>query len=322
MNRSLAVIVISFFISPALLAQAPHLEKVIPLSPDVVVRYTAVSPRGEQLAAISSDQKLRLWDIASGNLLHTLDLAGQKLTSVRFSSDGRLLAAGGNKGLVRVWELPSATLKLEFTSTNDIQAIAISPDTKMLAVAPLEEAVEVWELTSGKQLNRMRAPFSGTSAVAFSPDNHWLATADGDANVRIYDPRTGALKSTTEDFLLETFAIAYSPDGKYILAGGADRKISVIDSGSGKVLQSFPEQSDAIIDLRQSRDGKLVAAAYFNVDSMSKPAPVIVWDVATQSPRTRILAPDMVPNGCEFTSDGRLVLTSGSEHELRVWSLR
>src|SRR5690349_15294835 len=100
-----------------------------------------------------------MWDIGSGNLLHALDLAGQKLTSVRFSSDGRLLAAGGNKGLVRVWDLPSAALKLEFTSTNDIQAIAISPDTKLLAVAPLEEAVEVWDLTSGKQLNRMRAPF-------------------------------------------------------------------------------------------------------------------------------------------------------------------
>ena len=322
MKRSLAVIAITLLLSPALLAQAFHLEKTILLPPGVVVRYTAVSPAGNFIAAMCGDQKLRLWDVSSGALSHTLDLAGQKLTSVRFSDDGRFLGLGGDKGLVRLWELPSATLKLEFTSPRDVQALAISPDTKLLAAAPLEEAVEVWDVTYGKQLTRMRAPFSGTSALAFSPDSHWLATADGDANIRAYDARTGTLRSTTEDFLLEAFAIAYSTDGKYILAGGADRAINVIDSSSGKVLRSFPKQDDALADLRPSRDGKLVAAAYFNVDSMTRPAPVLIWELATQSPRTRILAPDVVPNGYEFLSDGRLLLTSDSEHELRVWSVR
>ena len=322
MSRSLAAIAIVLLLSPALLAQAPHLDKTILLPPGVVVRYTAVSPAGDFIAAVCGDQKLRLWDVSSGSLSHTLDLAGQKLTTVRFSGDGRFLASGGGKGLVRLWELPSATLKLEFTSPRAVEALAISQDTKLLAAAPLEEAVEVWDLMSGKQLTKMRAPFSGTTALAFSPDSRWLATADGDANIRAYDARTGALRTTTEDFLLEAFAIAYSTDGKHILAGGADRAINVIDSSSGRVLRSFPKQDDALADLRPSRDGKLVAAAYFNVDSASKPAPVVIWDLATQSPRTRILAPDVVPNGCEFLADGRLLLTSGSEHELKVWSVR
>jgi WD40 repeat protein len=124
-------------LSTALLAQEPHLEKTILLPPGVVVRHTAVSPADNFVAAMCGDQKLRLWDVSSGSLLHTLDLAGQKLTAVRFSDDGRLLGLGGDKGLVRLWELPSATHKLEFTSPRDVQALAISPDGKLLAAAAL-----------------------------------------------------------------------------------------------------------------------------------------------------------------------------------------
>jgi WD40 repeat protein len=321
-TRAAGVIAIALLLSPALLAQSLHPEKTILLPPGVVVRYTAVSPAGNFIAAVCRDQKLRLWDVASGSLSHTLDLAGQRLSTVRFSDNGQFLALGGSAGLVRLWDLPSATLKLEFTSPRQVEALAISPDTKLLAVAPLENAVEVWNVTTGKQVAQMRAPFSGTSALAFSPDSRWLATADGDTNIRAYDARAGALQSTTEDLLLEAFTIAYSTDGKYILTGGAGKAITIIDAASGKVLRSFPKEHDTVLDIRLSRDGKLLAAAYANADDPSEPSPVVIWDLDTQSPRTRILESGIALNGGEFLSDGRLLMTSGSEKELKVWSVR
>src|SRR5437879_1155557 len=194
MRRGLAVFAIVMLVSSVLLAEALHLEKTISLPPDIAVRYTAISPAGNLVAVVCRDQKLRLFDISSGTLLQTVDLGGERLTSVRFSDDGRLLAVGGASGRVRVWELPFATLKLEITAPREINALATSSGGKLLAVAPLEEAVEVWDLPAAKQLVKLRAPFSGTSALAFSPDGHWLATADGDTNIRVYDSRTGALR--------------------------------------------------------------------------------------------------------------------------------
>jgi hypothetical protein len=46
---------------------------------------------------------------------------------------------------------------------------------------------------------------------------------------------------------------------------------------------------------------------------------VVIWDRETQSPRTRILEPGVLPNGGESLSDGRLLMTSGSEKELKIW---
>jgi WD40 repeat protein len=262
-----------------------------------------------------------LWDLSSGSLSQTLDLAGENPISMRFSDDGQLLAAGGGSGRVRIWELPSASLKLEFSGPSQVRGLAISRDRTLIAAAPLGEAVEVWDLTAAKQVVRIRAPFGGTKALAFSPDGRWLATADGDTSIRQYDARTGRLRYSVDDLLLESFAIVFSTDGKYILAGGADKVINVIDASNGKVMRSLAKQDGVVIALRQSRDGKRLAAAYSNPDDPSKPAPVVIWDLETQSPRTRIVGPVVVPNGGEFLLDGRLLMTSGSEKELKIWSV-
>ena len=166
MWRALAVIAVTLLLAPVLFAEKLHLEKTISLPGDVVIRFTAISPAGTFVAGICRDQKLRLWDVSSGSLSRTLDLTGEKLTTVRFSDNGQLLALGGARGRVRIWELPSATLKLDFSAPNSINALTISSDRKLLAAAPLEEGTEIWDLSSAKQVAKMRAPFSGTSALA------------------------------------------------------------------------------------------------------------------------------------------------------------
>src|SRR5437667_983082 len=322
MWRRLPVIAVVLLLASVLSAEVLHPEKAIILPADVVIRFTAISPAGTFVAGICRDQKLRLWDLSSGSLSQTLDLAGEKLISMRFSDDGQLLAAGGGSGRVRIWELPSARLMLEFSGPSQVRGLAISRDRTLIAAAPLGEALEVWDVVAGKQVAKIRAPFGGTKALAFSPDGHWLATADGDTSIRLYDARTGRLRNSVDDLLLESFAIVFSTDGKYILTGGADKVINVIDASNGKVLRSLAKQDDVLLALRQSRDCKRLAAAYSNPDDPSKPAPVVIWDLETQSPRSRILEPDVVPNGGEFLSDGRLLMTSGSEKELKIWSVR
>jgi WD40 repeat protein len=329
MCRALAVIASVLLLALELPAEALHLENAISVPAGLLIGYTAVSPAGNVVAALCGDQRVRLWDVSSGKVLQTLDVAEQKLTSLHFSDDGQLLALGGAAGRVTLWQLPSATLKLQFTAdfqrrgrASEVRALAISPDRKLVAAASIEEGVEVWDLTAAKQVAKMRAPFSGTSGLAFSPDGNLLATADRDANIRVYEARTGVLRSTASDLLLEAFAIVFSRDGRHILAGGADKTINVIDASSGKVLRSLAKQADALGDLRLSRDGTLLAATYFNAEDPSKPSPLVIWDLATQSPRTRIDEPVVRPTGDEFLSDGRLLIASGSEHELKIWSLR
>jgi WD40 repeat protein len=70
------------------------------------VEDLAFSPTGHLLATAGFDGIVRLWDAATGKLLHTLTEAGSPLSTITFSADGRWLAAAGWDGTAILWGLP------------------------------------------------------------------------------------------------------------------------------------------------------------------------------------------------------------------------
>ncbi len=307
---------------PALLGQNLKLEKTIPFSETTAVQFTAIAPKGNLLAGACKDGRIRLWSFPSVELKQTFDLVDERITGLWFSRDGSVLLAAGDRGKVRIWSLPSGKMKVELPVGTEIRTVAISPDLSMLAIAPAGQPAQLWDLRLGRLAANLPTNFSGSEALAFSPDGQWLASADADTGVRFYEGSTGAPRAINNDFLLETFAASFSADSKYLYVGGADKIISVIDAASGKVVRTFPKQTFVVRLLDASPDGKSLAAAYADEHSFDNPAPVMIWDVASQSVRTTILQPGVTPNGGGFLPDGRLLITSSDKGKLQVWSVK
>ena len=80
------------------------------------VSSLSISPDGQQLASSGADGLLKLWSIATGALLATLDAASTAddegdaahlrlgISDVAWSKDGRYLVCGGDDCIVRVWD--------------------------------------------------------------------------------------------------------------------------------------------------------------------------------------------------------------------------
>lgn len=307
--------------APSLFGQNLQLLRSITVPPGATAKTAALSPKGDLVAAGCTDGQIRVWTFPRGELRQSFDLKDQKITGVWFSNDGSLLAAGGNRGAVGIWSLPSGKLKTQLNVGAAVVSLAISPDRSLFAIAPAGVAALLWDLDVNRVLTTLPPKFAGSAAVAFSPDGKLLASADEDTVLRIYEAPTGALRASADDLLLETFAIAFSADSKYLYAGGPDKTISAIDVASGKVAHAFPKQSFMVGALQLSHDGKYLAAGYIDEKSSNNPAPVIIWDLASQSVRSTV-QPNFTPNGGGFLPDGRLLLTSSAEGKLQVWAVK
>ena len=62
----------------------------------------AFSPNGKLLASAGCDRTVKLWNVASGQLLRTLGHADEVM-AVAFSTDGPLLVSGGRDNQVYLW---------------------------------------------------------------------------------------------------------------------------------------------------------------------------------------------------------------------------
>jgi len=69
------------------------------------VLSVAFSPDGKTLASGSRDDTIKLWDIASGKNIATLEKHTDSVQSVAFSPDGNTLASGSMDKTIVLWDV-------------------------------------------------------------------------------------------------------------------------------------------------------------------------------------------------------------------------
>ncbi len=65
----------------------------------------AFSPDGTMFATGSQDQRVRLYDMPTGDIIATFDGHNHVVKSVMFSPDGKTLASGSSDGTILLWDL-------------------------------------------------------------------------------------------------------------------------------------------------------------------------------------------------------------------------
>ena len=154
------------------------------------VRAVAFSKDGKSLAVAEGTPgvsgAVRLMDVASGKIAATLAEAKDEFISLAFSSDGKLLAAGGSDGAVRVWNADDQKLVKELKRHGDwVSGIAFSPDGKFLASGSIDKTVQIWEAGAWNPIVKLPQPSTeSVHGLAFSPNSEFLAIAVGGAEER------------------------------------------------------------------------------------------------------------------------------------------
>jgi WD40 repeat protein/tRNA A-37 threonylcarbamoyl transferase component Bud32 len=167
-------------------------------------------PKGRVLAASAilepgMTQVVRLWSVPEGKKLAELpvdELGGStfdaKPNRIDFSRDGRLLAAVGGAGTLKVWAVP-ANLK------------AADKD------GPTGRAIQEILRVSAHRGEGLDVGL----AVQFSPDGTWLATLGQDAWLKLWAVRSGSLVTQARfGIKAQSPQLQWSHSGSYLFCGG------------------------------------------------------------------------------------------------------
>src|SRR5271155_3924908 len=97
------------------------------------VRSVAFSPDGSKVTSGSDDRRVRVWNVATGQVEQTLEGHSDSVRSVVFSPDGSKVASGSGDHTVRVWDV--ATRQVEQTlegHSDSVLSVVFSPDENKL----------------------------------------------------------------------------------------------------------------------------------------------------------------------------------------------
>ncbi len=304
----------------------------LPLGPDREdVWALAFSPDGEALVGglriESGDKSLLRWDLDKpGAPPEILGRHEGRVASLAFSSDGRYLAAGGDRDItLRRWDSASTAVHLANISADESKAdevwgsVAFSPNGRILSVGGLDGNITLWDPANPKvPVAVLRGHRDSIESVAFSPDGNLLASGGRDAVVRLWslaNPEAPPVILGRHEKPITS--LEFSPDGRTLASGGRDSRIRLWDvKGPAAISLAVLSTNGPVWHLAFSPDGTRLASS-----RRGAPNALLLWDM-TPGGEPTILDAQRGALALEYSPDGNMLAAAQRDGFVQLWDSR
>lgn len=274
------------------------------------------SADGRLLVSGHTDHTVQMWDVATGQRIHTLVKHRETPWALCFTPDGQTLATSGANGVVHVWEVATGRLLQSLQADSAaIPALAFTPDGQTLATGDVNGLICVWRLDDAPLLRPhfiLRGHTEEVHALAFERTGTVLASGSHDFTVRLWDIIRGVLRHELRGHTQTIRSLAMSNDGRTLASGGFDTFVALWDIQQGQPLRKLLDLEFASAALAFSPDGQVVAAAGHSQS-------IGLWQVNSGQRLDLLNVHECAPVAIAFTPDGKSLASGSTDGIVRLW---
>ena len=264
------------------------------------VTSLALTPNGRYLASASRDATVRVWDMETAQLLHTLRHS-QPVILLAVTKDGRRIISVETSGILRVWDLETGKFLSALDNNRgyrDVRYLNVSPDNRYAVTSSRDGAEEkpklgqfeftltVWDLDEAKvkYIFTSRHYFEwDIRAAAFTQDSRYLICASSMMIVYTLDLHTGELTQTFLDpdknkrrpNMLE--AITIIPERRRLAAYKAEDGFKIFDLETMTVTGSDANKSHLHHSRLSADHSRMAVVSQLNYDQWAD-----IWNLETE----------------------------------------
>lgn len=259
-----------------------------------VMGVWAMVPWEDILVSGGCDRDVRVWNMATGQSIHTLRGHTSTVRCLKMS-DANTAISGSRDTTLRIWDLPTGVCRNVLVGHQaSVRCLGIHGD--LVVSGSYDTTARIWSISEGRCLRTLTGHFSQIYAIAF--DGVRIATGSLDTSVRIWDPTTGNCNAILQGHT--SLVGQLQMRGDTLVTGGSDGSVRVWSLQKMAPVHRLAAHDNSVTSL-QFDDSRIVSGGSDGrvkiwelktgqlVRELSQPAEA-VWRVAFEEEKAVIMA--------------------------------
>ncbi len=275
----------------------------------------AFSPDGKILASGGDDGLVKLWDVATGNLLRVLLRHTKSVYSVAFSPDGKMLASGSLDNTITVWEVDTGKELHTFSGhRGPVRSVVFSPDGEFIISGSGDNKIKLWETRTGRDLRTFSGHTDDVYCVAISQSGEFVVSGSLDNKIKMWEVGTGKQLYTFLGHADDVYSVALSSDDRILASGSRDKTIKLWEIMTGQEIYTFVGHEGLVYSVAFSPDGNFLASG-------SSDTTVKLWEVVRGRELYTLFGHTYSVYAVAFSSDGKILASGSFDGTIILWGV-